>query len=326
MAQFNDSTRRLIAFLLIVLVGSVLLLFDIPVLYLLLAVILIALVFALFTKMLIFSVVCADIREWLHKYRVTSGAQTEVDSKEEIKERDEELLSKKEDGDTTELGGEGEFLPRDDKKSDQSFTFGSTREGSTEGIGPSVVVDTDFVDVVNPENFDLGDTSDFYDLDDIAALDSDIGDVQTPFATDDVARDLSLDDDAKKKGSALDDDDISSTYASAGDTGENGAKDLLSNIEDGISTADTVAYDISDDSFYDYGSNDPEQEEQYETRDFSDGGVDDDLFASLKSDIDELKKKDNNVLLRDLKDAKFTAQDLVDDLNEIVTMITKPQK
>ena len=281
MAQFNDSTRRLIVFLLIIIVGSVLLVFDIPVLYLFFALVSTALVFSFFTGMLILSEMGADLRGWFSKPRATRKTQpsTKKDTKGEGK------------------GIFGEFFSRDRKEKEESGEAALSPSGADDDL--------------ELEELDL------YDSDDIA---SESG---KPVTADAVPRDL-LDHDAQKEKSAFSDDNASfSPFAI--DTEEKDSEDIRSNMVDEISASDIAAYNASDDSLYDYGSDD-EQEEQYEIDTFSGGVDDDDLFASLKSDIDFLKKKDDNVLLRDLKDFKFTAQDLVDDLDDIVTMITKPQK
>jgi hypothetical protein len=276
----------------------------------------VALAFALFTGMLILSEIGADFREWLTTYRATPGAQTEAGREDKKKERKKWLISIKKDQNTAVMGKgffEG-FFSRNTKKKEASFKSGSDIEESGAGALSSPVADMGFVHDLNLEDFDLDD------------IESDIDDLQPSFTADDGMRDLASAHDAKKADGTLD-DDISSLYTSAIDAEKNDNEDVLCIMGDGLSTTDVAAYNASDDFFYDYGNDDAEQEEQYEPGNFSGGGVDDDdLLASLKSDIDDLKKKDENVLLRDLQDFKFTSQDLVDDLNDIVTMITKPQK
>ena len=65
MVELSDSTRRLIIFVTIVLGGSVLLIFDIPVLYLMMGVIGIAIILLVITGTIILSELILDLRQWL---------------------------------------------------------------------------------------------------------------------------------------------------------------------------------------------------------------------------------------------------------------------
>jgi len=340
MVKISDSTRRFITFFAIVIVGSVLLIFDIPILYLLFAMLFIALVFALFTGMLILSEVTAGLREQFKEYRAKIKAQTakersEKKKEQEKKKEDEEKATKKTGG-----GLFGRFLSKGDKKKekpskDDKDSVESPSEDSTPVASTVKAKSADTGDL-NLDDFDLD-----LDLDaELDDLETEIGDVRTPYAADNPMADLSrnvsnLDiatDDEEEDiiidSSLGDDDDINSIYASTMDIGENDGEDMLANMEGGISAGDLAAYNSSDDSPYNYGGDDDgSDEEQYEAGGSLGGGMDDDdLLASLKSDIDNLKKRDDNVLLRDLKNLKFTAQELVDELSEIVEIITKPKK
>jgi len=73
-----------------------------------------------------------------------------------------------------------------------------------------------------------------------------------------------------------------------------------------------------------YGQEDEDSggEEQFELSQVK-GGGDDDLIASLKADIEDLKKRDDDVLLRDLKDIHVTAEELAEELQEIMSIINR---
>ena len=344
MVKLSDSTRRLVTFLLIVIVGSALLIFDIPILYLLFAMLFIALIFALFTGMLILSEIISNLREYFKEYRAKIKAQPAKDRSEKKKEKEEKSTKEKstKEKSTKEKGAGlfGRFRSKDDKKKGKPSkvdkdNVGGPSEGSTQDA-PSAKTKISDTGDLNLDDFELD-----LDLDaELEGLEPEIGEVRTPYAaedpmgglssgraasnldiaTDDEVEDITIDD------SLGDDDDIDSIYASSMDIGENEGEDILSNMEGGISAGDLAAYNSSDDSPYDYGGDDG-NEEQYEAGGSAGRGMDDDdLLASLKSDIDDLKKKDDNVLLRDLKNLKFTAQELVDELNEIVEIITKSKK
>jgi hypothetical protein len=354
MVKLSDSTRRLVPFLLIVIVGSALLIFDIPILYLLFAMLFIALIFALFTGMLILSEIIADLREQFSEYRARIKAQTAKDRSERKKEREkkkgreEKAVKEKaaKEKVTQEKGGGlfGRLRSKDDKKKEKPSKADkgnaeSPSQDSTQSVPAASTKPSDGSDL-DLDDFDLD-----LDLDaELAGLDPEIGEVRTPFAADDAMSGIPSERDVSKLDIATSeeqddisidnsfgvDDDIDSIYSSTMDIGENDGEDMLANMEGGISAGDLAAYNSSDDTPYDYGGDDEGgDDEQYEASGSIGGGGgmdDDDLLASLKSDIDNLKKKDDNVLLRDLKDLKFTAQELVDELNEIVDLITKSKK
>ena len=360
MVKFSDSTRRLVTFLLIVLVGSALLIFDIPILYLLIVMLFIALIFALFTGMLILSEVIADLRERFKEYSAKMKIQTAKDRSEKKKEAEEKKAARKKEKEEkaakakeTKEKGTKEKAPKEKgaglfgglfskfgKKKETSPKADKTPDGgSTGGESPAKAAGSSDL---NLDDFELD-----LDLDaELEGLEPEIGEVRTPYGAEDPMANLPServtsspsnldtsppDDDDDDDFSSFDsnfgdDDDISSIYANSMDIGENEGEDMLANMEGGISAGDLAAYNSSDDSPYDYGGDDGNEEEQYEAGGSGGGMDDDDLLASLKSDIDDLKKKDDNVLLRDLKNLKFTAQELVDELNEIVDIITKSKK
>ena len=65
MVELSDSTRRLVIFVAIVLGGSILLIFDIPVLYLMMGVIGITIVLLVITGTIILSELIQELRYWL---------------------------------------------------------------------------------------------------------------------------------------------------------------------------------------------------------------------------------------------------------------------
>ena len=347
MVKLSDSTRRLVTFLLIVIVGSALLIFDIPILYLLFVMLFIALVFALFTGMLILSEIIADLREQFKEYRAKIKAQAAKDRGERKKEQAKKKAEKKKEqegkGTKEKIGGLfGGLRSKGEKKKEKPSK-------ADKGKAESPSKKADSAQAARPESAGSGDLDlDDFDLDldldaELSGLDPEIGEVRTPFAADnagglsseqDVSKlDISTADEQDRitiDNSFGDDDDIDSIYSTTMDIGENDGEDMLANMEGGISAGDLAAYNSSDDTPYDYGGDGDDgggDNEQYEANASIGGGMDDDdLLASLKSDIDNLKKRDDNVLLRDLKDLKFTAQELVDELGEIVDIITKSKK
>ncbi len=56
------------------------------------------------------------------------------------------------------------------------------------------------------------------------------------------------------------------------------------------------------------------------------GGGDDDLMAALKADISIEKKDDKNMLLRDLKDVKVNADEIENELKEVLGTFSGPRK
>ncbi|HPP77500.1 hypothetical protein, partial [Methanospirillum sp.] len=109
------------------------------------------------------------------------------------------------------------------------------------------------------------------------------------------------------------------------DIGSDSGGDVISNLEGGdtISPSDLSTYSSSEDAPYMYGQEeDSGGEEQFELSQMK-GGSDDDLIASLKADIEDLKKKDDDVLLRDLKDVHVTAEELAEELQEIMSIINR---
>jgi len=124
-------------------------------------------------------------------------------------------------------------------------------------------------------------------------------------------------------------DEIDEIYSSTIDIGSDSGGDIISTMEggDSISGSDLASYSSSDEAPYMYGVDDDSGsgEEQFELTQGK-GMGDDDLIASLKADISDLKKRDDDVLLRDLKDVHVTAEELAEELEDIMKIITKRAK
>ncbi len=363
--NLSDSSRRFILFLVIVIGGSVLLIFDIPVVYLMVALFGLAGILLVVTGAIIIGDVIHEIRYVLknRKPKVKKiKPKKEPKQKKEPKKREAagksspfSLLSGKGGSDTQKTkkeksslfsslsrdSAEKDVTQRDTKrpgKADTPQPGSEEKDKSESTTGQTVIrkkeedIDADLLD-----DFDI-------DLDLDSELDSmnpddEFKSIRTPFAEDSAMPEASdvqkldiatseEDDEIIFDENAVGDDDIDSIYSSAMDTGSaSGSDDILASMEggDSISMSDISSYSSGDDSPYGYGG-DEESEEQYELGAFGSGGGDDDLIASLKADINELKEKDDNCLLRDLKDIDVSAEQLQDELQDIMNIITKKIK
>ncbi|MDD3574022.1 MAG: hypothetical protein PHD71_03195 [Methanospirillum sp.] len=360
MVELSDSTRRLVIFVAIVLGGSVLLIFDIPVLYLMIAVIGIATVLLIITGTIILSELIRDIRHWLKTRPKKPKKEKPPKDKGKEKVKGEGLFSS--------LSGKIKLpsftLPsikmpsrpvktrdekkksRDEKKSKEpSPKSGKPADMKEENedveiSSDSVKTDDVTFDADLLEGLDLDDS-----LDIDAELDSvnpEFDNIRTPYGDEDVMPDIPSDADVKKMDIStkdeeeeiiLDDDqgpdEIDAIYSSTIDIGSDSGGDVISNLEGGdtISSSDLSTYSSSEETPYMYGQEDDDSggEEQFELSQVR-GGGDDDLIASLKADIEDLKKRDDDVLLRDLKDIHITAEELAEELQEIMTIINRSIK
>jgi hypothetical protein len=93
MVELSDSTRRLVIFVAIVLGGSVLLIFDIPVLYLMMGVIGIAIVLLVITGTIILSELIQDLRYWLKSRPKKPKKEKQPKEKRKEKAKGEGLFS-----------------------------------------------------------------------------------------------------------------------------------------------------------------------------------------------------------------------------------------
>ncbi|WP_214035021.1 hypothetical protein [Methanospirillum sp.] len=359
MVELSDSTRRLVIFVTIVLGGSVLLIFDIPVLYLMMAVIGIAIVLLVITGTIILSELVRDLRLWL-KSR-PKKPKKEKPPKEKVK--GEGLFSS--------LSGKIKIpsinlpsikLPsmpersKGEKKKGRDAKKGKPEKESSQKPGKSAgaeeVIEENEISSDDVKTDDAAFDADLLeglDLDDSLDIDAELDSVnpefdniRTPFGDEDVMPDIPSDADVKKMDIATEDeeeeiildddqgpDEIDAIYSSTIDIGSDSGGDVISNLEGGdtISSSDLSTYSSSEDAPYMYGQEDEDSggEEQFELSQVK-GGGDDDLIASLKADIEDLKKRDDDVLLRDLKDIHVTAEELAEELQEIMTIINRSIK
>jgi len=352
MVEFSDSTRRLVIFVSIVLGGSILLIFDIPVLYLMMGVIGIAALLMVITGTIILSELIQNLRAWLKtrpkkpkKEKVpknprrddsgsTGGIFSSITSK--IKMPSLSLPSikmpeRKEKPPKEKKEKKGRTEESQEEQSDISEAGG----GSGSDKSDEVSFDSDLLD-----GLDLDDS---LDIDaELDAVNPEFDNIRTPYGKSGGLEDIPSDSDIKKmdirtkdeeEEIILDDDqgqdEIDAIYSSTIDIGSDSGDDVISGMEGGdtISSSDLSTYSSSDDAPYMYGQDDDDSggEEQFELSQVR-GGGDDDLIASLKADIEDLKKKDDDVLLRDLKDIHITAEELAEELQEIMTIINRRTK
>ncbi|QXO95929.1 hypothetical protein KSK55_05980 [Methanospirillum purgamenti] len=358
MVELSDSTRRLVIFVAIVLGGSILLIFDIPVLYLMMGVIGIAVILLIITGTIILSELIHNLRQWL-KSR-PKKPKKEKSAKEKGKAPGEGIFSSLSDKfklpsislPAIKLPSRSE-KPRNEKKKGTEEKKGKAKKSTTKTEktpDPSGGTDEESDAVGNVEksedsSFD-GDLLDGLDLDDSLDIDAELDSVnpefdniRTPFGDSDAMSDLPSDSDVKKMDISthdeeeeiiLDDDqgpdEIDAIYSSTIEIGSDSGDDVISNMEggDSISTSDLSTYSSSEETPYMYGQDDDDSggEEQSELSQTK-GSGDDDLIASLKADIEDLKKRDDDVLLRDLKDIHVTAEELAEELQEIMSIINR---
>lgn len=363
MVELSDSTRRLIIFVTIVLGGSVLLIFDIPVLYLMMGVIGIAVVLLVITGTIILSELIQDLRYWL-KNRPKKPKKDKT-SKEKGKEK------AKGEGLFSSLSGKFKLpsialpaikmpsrseKPRDEKKKSRDEKKGREKKETAQKSDTSAGNDEEIEDTGAASDSGKSDDASFdtdllegLDLDDSLDIDAELDSVnpefdniRTPYGEGDVMPEVPSDTDVKKMDIStrdeeeeiiLDDDqgpdEIDAIYSSTIDIGSDSGGDVISNLEGGdtITSSDLSTYSSSEDSPYMYGQEDDDSggEEQFELSQMK-GGGDDDLIASLKADIEDLKKKDDDVLLRDLKDVHVTAEELAEELQEVMSIINRKIK
>ncbi len=357
MVEFSDSTRRLIIFVVIVFGGSVLLLFDVPVLYLMMAVLFIAVGILVITGTLILSETIRTLLSWfkarpkkekkpkpkkekakpkgqsaisglLKKVKLPSLPKISMPKREPKPKKEKTKPEKKAKQEQSENLDE-----LDDDINDNSTTDGQST--STSASDEELDIDLDGLDL--DESLDID-----------AELDSvnpEFDKIRTPFGEENALDALPTEDQVKKMDIStkdeeddivLDNDDdmsndLDDIYSSTLDVGSDGGGDIISSMEggDSISSSDLASYSSSDETPYDYGSDEGESEqEQFEVTPGKGGGLlgDDDLIASLKADIEDLKKKDDDVLLRDLKDIHVTAEELNNELNQIIEIIMQRAK
>lgn len=350
MVQLTDSTRRLIIFITIVLGGSILLIFDIPVLYLMMAVIGLAMGLMVATGMIILSELIRDIRI-------------------RLKNRKPKVKKPKPKSDTSSAGSKRSnplaglmsklpkmpslpaiSLPKPKPREKKETTEKSKKEKPKEvpEVNEDEIESTDEpVRGAGKPDDDMGDDLlDGLDLDDGLDIDAELESVnpefdtvRTPYGDTDVMQELPSEEQVKRMDittSAEEEDvildtdepsdEIDEIYSSTIDIGSDSGGDIISTMEGGdtISSGDLASYSSSEDAPYMYGGGDDSEggEEQFELSQGK-GMGDDDLIASLKADISDLKKRDDDVLLRDLKDVHVTAEELADELQEIMNIITK---
>lgn len=361
MPELSDSTRRLVIFVAIVLGGSVLLIFDIPVLYLMMAVIGIALILLIITGTIILKELISDLI-----YRLKTRPKKPKKEKQ-IKEKKREKKSKEEKKGSP--SGRFSFpsigLPkfkspartknetdnakkvRGKKKSKEKETTSPDFEDTSNELGEFQEDDTARSGSEN-SSYDENDLLDGLNLDDnldidaeLDAVTSEFDNIRTPFSDSNAMESLPSVKDVKKMDISTSDeeetitidadqgeDEINAIYSSSLDVGSDGGGEVISGMEGGdtISSSDLSLYSSSDDSPYMYGQDDESGgEEQFELSQVR-GGGDDDLIASLKADIEDLKKRDDDVLLRDLKDIHVTADELSEELKEIMNIINRKIK
>ncbi len=361
MVKLTDSTRRFILFIVIVIGGSVLLLFDIPVIYLIFALIALACILLVITGAILLGDVISEMRYLLKnrkpkikkqkpkkepkKSKVPGGvslfsrfSNLKLSGKPTGKKKDkgsvlssfskESLTSKKNDGKSgkKQKDDSADSLTPENERSDSSDPQKSMSKKKEMDIDDDLLDDFDIDMDLDSELNDMNPEDDF-------------GNIRTPFAggsvmeeTSDMEKlDISTseeDDDIIIDRNAVGDDDLDSIYSSALDTGSDSGSDILANMDggDSLSITDISSYSSGDDSPYGYNEEDEGEEEQYELGGLGGGGDDDDLIASLKADINELKEQDDNCLLRDLKDIDVSAEQIQDELLDIINIITKKIK
>jgi len=359
MAELSDSTRRLIIFVAIVLGGSVLLIFDIPVLYLMMVVVGIAVVLLVITGTIILTDV---IRNLIYKLKTRPKKP-----KKEKRPKEKKLK----EGRMSSLSGKFSLpsisLPqikipaRPVKEKEKSKKAKENKKVKGTEL-PSDAMDEPLEDIgefqeneVTSSGFDNNDSSfddnnllEGLDLDDSLDIDAELDavtpefdNVRTPFGDENALDSLPSVKDVKNMDITTSDeeeritidsdqgeDEINEIYSSSIDVGSDSGGEMISGMEGGdtISSSDLSLYSSSDDSPYMYGQEEESGgEEQFELSQIK-GGGDDDLIASLKADIEDLKKRDDDVLLRDLKDVHVTAEEISEELKEIMNIINRKVK
>ncbi len=347
MVQLNDSTRRLIIFVTIVLGGSVLLIFDIPVLYLMMVVIGLAIGLMVATGMIILSELIRDLQIRL-KNRKPKVKKPKPNVEKTAGSKGggtlAGLLSKLPK--MPSLPAISLPKPKPKEKQERKEKVKKSKEDKPANSGGVQEIEESSIPASKGDD-DIGDDLlDGLDLDDSLDIDAELEGVnpefdslRTPYGDTDVMQELPSEEQvrrmdittsAEEEDVVLDNDEpsdeIDEIYSSTIDIGSDGGGEIISTMEggDSISGSDLASYSSSEDAPYMYGGDDDSGggEEQFELSQGK-GMGDDDLIASLKADISDLKKRDDDVLLRDLKDVHVTAEELADELNTIMNIITK---
>ncbi|MFH0966461.1 MAG: hypothetical protein V1862_02095 [Methanobacteriota archaeon] len=355
MVELTDSTRRLIIFVTIVLGGSVLLLFDIPVLYLMMVVIGLAIGLMVMTGMLILSELIRDLQ-----YRL-KNRRPKVKKPQPKKEKPSRSMGSSGDGLFSGLMKKlpkmptlpSVSLPKPAKRDlPEKKKLKEEKKQKNEEPEEDISIDEDSPQISSKQDNDLDpDLLDGLDLDDGFNIDAELesvnpefDSVRTPYGDTDVMEELPSEDQVRKMDittSAEEEnvtidtedtsDEIDDIYSSTIDIGSDSGGDIISTMEggDSISGSDLASYSSSEEAPYMYGGDDDSGggggEEQFEISQGK-GMGDDDLIASLKADISDLKKRDDDVLLRDLKDVHVTAEELAEELATIMKIITRKAK
>ncbi len=356
MVELSDSTRRLVIFVAIVLGGSILLIFDIPVLYLMMAVIGIAVALLVITGTIILSELIHEFRHWL-KNRPKKPKKEKPKKAKKIEKGKGggvfsslsgmiklpslslpaiKLPSRSEKPQTEKKKG-GEEKSKDKKTTKRSDKSAEEKVDIQSGAEDGVKSDDASLDADLLDGLDLDDS---LDIDaELDAVNPEFDNIRTPYGEESVLSDIPSDADVKKMDIATHDeeeeiildedqgpDEIDAIYSSTIDIGSDSGGDVISNLEGGdtITASDISTYSSSEDTPYMYGQEEDDSssgEEQFELGQVKSG--DDDLIASLKADIEDLKKRDDDVLLRDLKDVHVTAEELAEELQEIMDLINR---
>lgn len=350
MVQLTDSTRRLIIFITIVLGGSILLIFDIPVLYLMMAVIGLAMGLMVATGMIILSELIRDIRIRLKNRKPkVKKPKPKADTSSAGSKRSNPLaglMSKLPKMPSLPAISLPKPKPREKKeakerpKKEKSSEVPEVDEAAIESPDEPVRGAGKPDDDIGDDLLDGLDLDDGLDIDaELESVNPEFDTVRTPYGDTDVMQELPSEEQVKRMDittSAEEEDvildtdepsdEIDEIYSSTIDIGSDSGGDIISTMEGGdtISSGDLASYSSSEDAPYMYGGGDDSEggEEQFELSQGK-GMGDDDLIASLKADISDLKKRDDDVLLRDLKDVHVTAEELADELEEIMNIITK---
>lgn len=359
MVELTDSNRRLIIFISIVLGGSVLLLFDIPVLYLMMAVVILAIGLMVMTGMLILSELIHDLRIRLKNRKpkvkkqkpkkeqsgakgsgiggIISGITAKIPKIPSIPSINLSL-PKSAERPANIKGKSDKKTKKEDPDADLSG-LSDTPDDIAASASDSSKGDAD----LGPDLLDGLDLDDSLDIDaELESVNPEFDALRTPYGDTDVMQELPSEDQVRKMDIATKDeeeeividtedtsDEVDEIYSSTIDIGSDSGGDIISTMEggDSISGTDLASYSSSEDTPYMYGGEDDSGggEEQFELTQGR-GMGDDDLIASLKADISDLKKRDDDVLLRDLKDLHVTAEELAEELEDIMKIITRRAK
>lgn len=357
MMQLTDSTRRLIIFISIVLGGSILLIFDIPVLYLMMVVIGLAIGLMAATGMLILSEVIRDLRVRLKNRKPKpKKSKPKTEKSSSAKGSSGGFLSglkmklpKMPSLPSVNLGlpksaGKSEKKEKSAKKAKTEDPVKVTTQVAEPGESSADMSEKDD-DGLGDDLLDGLDLDDSLDIDaELESVNPEFDTVRTPYGDTDVMQELPSEDQVRKMDITTSEeeddvvldtdepsDEVDEIYSSTIEIGSDSGGEIISTMEggDSISGSDLASYSSSEDAPYMYGGEEEDSgggEEQFELSQGKGGLGDDDLIASLKADISDLKKRDDDVLLRDLKDVHVTAEELAEELEDIMKIITKKAK